>query len=60
MYPEVSDDCVECGLCLKVCPELNILKPTFEQEQQYVEPSVHYYMLDETQDEFTRCHSVKR
>lgn len=36
MYPEVSDDCVECGLCRKVCPELNVLKSTFEQKQQYI------------------------
>lgn len=34
-YPVVNDECVECGLCRKVCPELNVLKPTFEQEQQY-------------------------
>lgn len=36
LYPVVNDDCVECGLCRKVCPELNVLKPTFEQEQQYI------------------------
>lgn len=36
LYPVVSDDCVECGLCRKVCPELNVLKPNFEQEQQYI------------------------
>ena len=35
-YPEVNTDCVDCGLCLKVCPELNIAKPSFEMEQQYI------------------------
>jgi len=29
-------DCVDCGLCRKVCPELNIAKPSFEMEQQYI------------------------
>ena len=36
LYPVVNDDCVECGLCRRVCPELNVLKPSFEQEQQYI------------------------
>ena len=22
-YPDVSDDCTECGACEKVCPQLN-------------------------------------
>jgi coenzyme F420-reducing hydrogenase beta subunit len=36
LYPVVSDDCVECGICRKVCPELNVLKPDFEKKQQYI------------------------
>lgn len=36
LYPVVSDDCVECGLCRNVCPELNVLKPDFEKKQQFI------------------------
>lgn len=35
-YPEVSNDCVDCGICRKVCPELNVAKPVFYKEQQYI------------------------
>lgn len=36
LYPEVSTDCVECGLCRKVCPELNVAKPLFGKVQQFI------------------------
>lgn len=36
LYPEVNSDCVECGLCSKICPELNVLKPLSENEQQFI------------------------
>ena len=35
LYPVVNADCVDCGLCRKVCPEINVIKPVFENEQQY-------------------------
>lgn len=36
LYPTVNDACVDCGLCSKVCPEQNVIKPVFEIEQQFI------------------------
>lgn len=36
LYPVVNDECVECGFCRKVCPELNVLKPNLVNNQQYI------------------------
>lgn len=35
-YPEVNTSCIDCGLCRKICPELNVTKPSFDEEQQYI------------------------
>lgn len=35
-YPVVSSECVDCGLCRKICPELNAVIPLRDKEQQYV------------------------
>lgn len=35
LYPEVSAACVECGLCRKICPELNVVRPAFDKGQHY-------------------------
>ena len=34
-YPEVSNACVECGLCRRACPELNVLGPSGDVKQKY-------------------------
>ena len=35
-YPNVNDDCIECGLCSKVCPAKNDLNTDTAQSQTFV------------------------
>lgn len=35
-YPEVNAHCVDCGLCRKVCPEINPIRTSVEETQQFI------------------------
>jgi len=36
-YPKVDDKCIQCGLCVKVCPEINI----YHKDKSYERPICH-------------------